>query len=84
MGFENIELRKRKVALINTNGDIIQSDTVSALDKTSYTFHIQLNSNKIIALKLNNKNGNLLDVTGSLQGTINLDLQRYAVPPKLV
>lgn len=63
---------EKEVALINTNGEIIQSDTVSALDKTSYTFHIQLNSNKIIALKSNDKNGILLDETISLQGNYKL------------
>lgn len=71
---------EKEVALFNTNGDIIQSDTVSALDKTSYTFHIQLNSNNIIALKLNNKNGNLLDVTGSLQGNYKLGFANICSP----
>lgn len=59
---------QREVALINTNGEVIQSDTISTLDKTSYTFHIKLNSNKTIALKSNNKNGKLLEETGFLQG----------------
>lgn len=60
--------KKREVALINTNREVIQTDSISPLDQTSYTFHIKLNSNKTIALKSNNKNGSLLDETRSLQG----------------
>lgn len=71
---------EKEVALINTKGDIIQSDTVSALDKTSYTFHIQLNSNKIMTLKSNNKNGILLDETSSLQGNYKLGFAKICSP----
>lgn len=71
---------EKEVALINTKGEIIQSYTVSALDKTSYTFHIQLNSNKIMTLKSNNKNGILLDETSSLQENYKIGFAKICSP----
>lgn len=59
---------KREVALVNSEGKIVQSKTISAFDQESYTFHIKLNSNRTIALKTENKNGKKLDETKAIKG----------------
>lgn len=59
---------KREAALINSEGKIVQSKTISAFDQESYTFYIKLNSNRTIVLKTENKNGTSLDETGAIKG----------------
>lgn len=59
---------RREVAVVNSEGKIVQSKTISAFDQESYTFHIKLNSNRTIALNTENKNNKKLDETKAIKG----------------
>ncbi|XP_062619423.1 uncharacterized protein LOC134280983 [Saccostrea cucullata] len=61
----------QEFALINTEGQIVYSNTFSVLDKGTFTFRIQLNPNKTITLKSLDqslKTKQVLDETRSVKG----------------
>lgn len=59
---------KREVALINSDGKLVQSKTIAAVGQESYMFYIKLHSNRTISLKTEIKNGERLDETGAIKG----------------
>ena len=63
--------KERDVALINTEGHVVQNRKISVFDKTSYTYYIEFKYNRTIVLKTKDKNEKkfeVLDETSSIIG----------------
>ena len=63
-------LLDERVALINSEGRIVRSSTISVFDHVSFVFYIEFKSNRTIVLKAKEKNGKvaeIVDKTRSIQ-----------------
>lgn len=61
----------RKVALINSEGRIVHSSTISVFDQVSFAFYVEFTSNRTIVLKAKEKNRKvteIVDKTRSIRG----------------
>lgn len=59
---------KREIALVNSEGKLVQSKSILILEQESHTFTIKLHSNRTIALKSKIQNQIKLDESGAVKG----------------